>query len=161
MPIYMKMAGIEGSSTDKAHDKWIECDMVSLSANRDMEIGAKSVQRARGTTNISDLTIARQLDKSSALIFKALLKGEVFDKVEIHLCQDLEGKGSEPYLKYELENVLVSSYSKSAVAQGGKPNESLSLNYTKLAFIYCDTDVKNKPGGKIEATYDPAAHEVK
>lgn len=161
MAIYMKMEGIEGSSTDKNHDKWIVCEHLGVNSHRDMPDGAIGVQRARGTTRVSDLVINRELDKSSTLIMKALFIGQNFDKVEIHLCHDFEGKGSEPYLKYELENVLVSSYNHSAAAKGGTPNETLTLNFASLKAIYCDTDVKNKPGGKIEASYDPAAHEAK
>ena len=71
------------------------------------------------------------------------------------ITTDVQGK-EEPYLKYKLENVIISSFGFHGNSSGNPlPTEDLSLNYTKATWTYV---VVNKDTGKkegnVETMYD-------
>jgi type VI secretion system secreted protein Hcp len=97
----------------------------------------------------------KQLDQSSTKIQEACAKGDFQKEVEIHLTTDVKGK-EEPYLKYKLENAIISSYSFHGNSSGSPlPTEQVTLNFTKATWTYV---VVNKDTGKkegqVETMYD-------
>jgi type VI protein secretion system component Hcp len=54
------------------------------------------------------------------------------------------------YLKYELKNVMISSYSVSA--ESGRPMEQFSINFEEIKVTYTE-QVAGKSSGKVEYTW--------
>jgi type VI secretion system Hcp family effector len=152
---FAKIGSIEGQSTDKNHDKWINVDSVSSPVSRSITDGAKDQERTRGTTTLHDIVLTRPLDKSSVKLAEACAKGTFFDKVEIHLSTQVKEQ-EEPYLKYVLENVIITSYNFSGTAAGNpQPMESITLNFTKIEWTYVTIDPKTgDKKGQVAANYD-------
>jgi type VI secretion system secreted protein Hcp len=152
---FAKIGPIEGQSTDKNHDKWINIESVSSPVSRSITDGAADQARTRGTTTLHDIVLTRPLDKSSVKLAEACAKGTLFDKVQIHLSTQIKEQ-EEPYLKYDLENVIITSYSFNGSASGSpQPMESITLNFTKINWTYVTID----PGtgdkkGNVVASYD-------
>ncbi len=136
MSAFVKFKDIEGESTDSGHDKWIIFESVSSSIHRSIPSGAKDQQRFKGETSLGDIQLVRQLDKSSPKIQEACANGTPFGEVEIHLCATVKNK-EEPYLKYKLKNVIISSYSFHGDSSGDPlPSEQVSLSYTEVEWTY-------------------------
>jgi type VI secretion system secreted protein Hcp len=106
----------------------------------------------RGDTTLGDVVVVKELDKSSPKIQDAVCDGTFFEKVIIDFVSSTKRRGQEPYLRYELKNVFVTSYSVGAGTNGegeAVPIEEVSLNYGEIKFEYVPTkgkgDNDNKP----------------
>ncbi len=157
MPIYMKLDGLDGDVTTKGHEKWIEVLSVQDAIHRSIVSGAKDQQRMRGETSLSDLIVVRELDKSSVKLWEYCAKGEPIKEVLVDFCVTVKDK-QEPYLKYKLENALISSYSASAASGDPRPNESVSFNFTKIEknFVTVNPDT-GVASGNVVGKYSPGA----
>jgi type VI secretion system secreted protein Hcp len=157
MSAFMKMGSIEGESTDKDHDKWIILQSMSSPIHRTIPEGARDQQRTKGETTLGDVVVVRQLDKSSPKLQEACANGTFTDKVEVHFCTTVKNK-QEPYLKYELKDVIVTSYSFHGNAEGSPlPTEQITLGYTQVDWTYVVVDPKTgDKKGQVATKYNPA-----
>jgi len=142
MAAYLKIAGIEGEATEQGHDKWINLETVTAPISRSIPEGAVDQARARGTTTLSDIQVTRPVDKSSVKLSESCAQGQFIDEAEIHLSTQVKGK-EEPYLKYKLKNVIITSYCLSGNASGSpQPSEVFTLNFTDIEWTYVVIDPK-------------------
>ena len=111
--------------------------------------GATGAARRRGTVLLDDIQCSKLLDKSSPKIAEAVCLGKVFSKVEIHILTSTTGSGREPYYKYELKNVMVTSYQVAGGSQD-KPSESFSLNFEEISVVYTEMDEKGSKKGDVK-----------
>jgi type VI secretion system secreted protein Hcp len=157
MPAYVKLGSIEGQCTEKEHEKWIIIQSMSSPIHRSVPEGAKDQQRTRGETTLGDIVIVRELDKSTPKLQEACANGTFFSEVEIHFCTTVKNK-QEPYLKYKLKDVIVTSYSFHGNAEGSpQPTEQITLGYTEVNWTYVVLDPKTgDKQGQVETKYKPA-----
>jgi type VI secretion system secreted protein Hcp len=156
MPAYIKLGDIKGEATDADHKDWIIIESMSSPIYRSIPSGAKDQQRTKGETTLGDIVVSRQLDKSSTKLQEACANGTFFKEVEIDFCTTVNNK-QEPYLKYKLFDVIVSSFSMHGNASGNPlPSEQITLGYTKVEWTYNVVDPKtgNKTGA-VPTKYDP------
>ena len=148
---YLKLGDIKGESTDDGHKDWINLLSVSQSITRAMGAGASGATRHRSSATFGDVVCVKEVDASTPKLAEAIADGKHFDKVEIDLCTSSEGGKRIPYLKWELKNVRVTSYSVSGATDGGQvPTEQLSFNYEEIKQTYDKLDNQNKSKGKVE-----------
>lgn len=148
MAAYAKIGDIEGESTEQNHKKWINIQRLSSPISRSVPSGAKDQERARGTTTLGDIVLTRPLDKSSVKLAEACAKGVFYPEAEIHLATQVK-EAEEPYLKYKLKNVIITSYQLDAEASGDpQPSESVTLNFTDIEWTYVviDPETGDKKG---------------
>jgi type VI secretion system secreted protein Hcp len=120
MPIYMKIEGVKGRVTAQGYDGWIELESAHL-----------------GFAG-NEIIMARHQDDVSMQLMRLANRGAAVNdgkKVTIAFCKT-KNAGCVPYLKVELENALISSYSISGHGgdAGSRPMESMSLNFTKVLY---------------------------
>ncbi len=147
MAAYIKFDGIDGEAKDKAHQKWSDLENFSQVVHKPGS-GATGAARRRGTVMLEDLQCNKLMDKSSPKIAEAVCKGKVFPKVEIHVTVSTTDSGRETYYKYELKNVMVTSYNVSGGSQD-KPHESFSLNFEEIKVTYTEMDEKGSKKGDV------------
>lgn len=157
MPAFMKLGDIQGEATDQDHKNWVIIESMSAPILRSIPEGAKDQQRTKGQTSLGDVAVTRQLDKSSTKLQEACANGTFFNEVEVHFCTTVKNK-QEPYLKYLLKNVIISSYSFSGLASGNPlPTESITLGYTEVEWTYIVVDPNTgDKKGQVPAKYNPA-----
>ncbi|KQR84070.1 Hcp family type VI secretion system effector [Sphingomonas sp. Leaf343] len=155
MPIYLELDGIKGSTTNGKYKDIIE--VASFQWGAGLGVGsARGGDRSTSTASVSEITISKTLDKSSELLFKALLKGDVIAKGKFSFVATSKGETTS-YLDIAMEKIIISGFS---VSSGGDwPSESLSLNIAKFdqAFSGRDTEHTLTPTHLI---YDLATEEV-
>lgn len=153
MPIYMEYEGIKGDVTAEGHIDWIEVNSFQWGVGRGVTspIGG-SKDREASAPSISEITITKVSDKASANLLREALWGEG-KKVKFDFCKTDKDK-FQPYYQFELEEVLVSGYSLSS--GGDRPQESLSLNFTKITFNDIEMGSKNEDGSPDRVYYDLA-----
>jgi type VI secretion system secreted protein Hcp len=148
--LYIKT--IPGESTDAAHTGWIEL----LSFNHGVSQPASGSPSDRGgrsseRCNHQDFSIVHALDKASAPLALACCNGEHIAEVSVELCRATGDK--LPYMKWKMEDVLVTSVSPGGASQGNEtvPLESVTFNYGKLTWTYTESDHKTgKKTGQVE-----------
>jgi type VI secretion system secreted protein Hcp len=157
MPAFLKLGDIKGEATDTEHKDWIHIISMNSPIVRSIPEGAKDQQRARGDTALGDIVVIRPLDKSSTKLAEACASGKFFADAEIHLCTTVKGK-QEPYLRYVLNNVIVTSYSFHGNASGDPPpNEQITLGFTHIEWHYHIIDpATGDKKGTVPGKYAPA-----
>ncbi len=149
--VFVKFEGIDGESKDADHNRW--CDLASFNFGGVTPGGGATGQsRRRAAVVLSDFVLFKELDKASPVLFDKFSKGEIIPRVEIEVTATYGGQ-RQPYLYFELENVLITSYFLDV--QGGEnvPMETVTLNYEKLLYRYTEYDQNGSSKGNVEAEY--------
>jgi type VI secretion system secreted protein Hcp len=153
--IYLELDGIKGSSTDDKFKEMIELNSFQWGAG----IGVSSPRggdRTASEPSVSEITTTKVTDKSSELLFKQLLMGEVIKKGKISFTAASKGE-SVAYATLSLEEVIISGFSMSS--GGDFPSESLSLNFTKFDWCFTGRDATNT-GSPTHLIYSLAENKV-
>lgn len=152
--MYLKIEGIEGESTDRAHSAWINVLSVDWGAKgtpvrATMAVRQGGAERKRpGRVKYGDITLKKGYDASSPSLAEACATGKHIPSVVIEYTTS-EADGSR-YMRVELGDVTISSYSIDAT--GGRPMESISLNFAEVKTAYISEDERGKldSGWKVE-----------
>ncbi len=129
LSIRLTIPGVTGQSGDK--QDWVELDSFSWGATQS---GTFSTP---GELKVNEFSIAKPLDKSSPKLFEYCVKGEHFPEAMIEMRK--ASGASVVYLKYELRNVIVSSYSIGANSvQDPIPTESISFTFQTINVEYVE-----------------------
>ncbi|MDV6034491.1 MULTISPECIES: type VI secretion system tube protein Hcp [Pirellulaceae] len=153
MAAYIKFDGVDGECKDKDHKGW--SDLLSFSQAVHQPGGsATGSTRRRGDVILEDISCAKELDKSSPKIAESVCKGKVYPKVEIDVTASYTDAGRVTYYRYELTNVLVTSYSIGGAGQSESvPTEDFSLNFEEIKVTYTENDSKGKKKGNVEYSW--------
>lgn len=146
--MYMQITGIDGEATDKDHKDWIEVLSFSMGM-ADPGGGATGATRRRGDVVIEDIVVVKELDKSSPKLMDRCVKGQVIPTMIIEVCRSATD-ASFTYYKYELENVMVTSFYCVGSTDEGVPVETITLNYEEITVTYTETDSTGKSKGNVE-----------
>ena len=136
---------IKGSSTVKGHENWICVDSFNLGVGRSISTSGGGNDRDTSNPSFSEVTFTKSTDIASSDLFIQAVCGSSLGKAEIHFVQTSGNSGDQVYLKYELDQAIVSSYSISS--SGERPSESFSLNFTKITKQYDAFDGDKKKTG--------------
>src|ERR1043166_1287332 len=131
---FLKIDGIDGESADKAHEKWIEIDGFSWSANQPVSSASGTGARTAERVTISDVSITKIIDSSSPHLMLSCCNGKHFPNVKREICEASENK--HRYLLVEMEDVILASYTPSGFKGGDKVGESVGLNFGKIKWEY-------------------------
>lgn len=154
MAIYVKIDGIEGDVTKKGHENWVDVQSMQFGVDRSISTPTgRAANRETSEPNVSEVTLMRELDKSSPLLFKEAVVGRQGKKVQIDLVAT--GDPGELYMTYKLDNVLVSGYTVAA-NETGRPTETISLNFSKIEMSYTARDAGNTGKAALRCEYDLA-----
>ncbi|ARU55472.1 hemolysin-coregulated protein [Oleiphilus messinensis] len=151
---------ITGNVTAKGYEEWIKVDSVQFGVGRGITMEAGNMSNREATRpNISEVTVTKVMDGASSGIFKESLVGSEGKKIVISVVKTGADQVDE-YVKYELEEALVSSYSMSA-GDSGPPSEVLSFSFAKIAMTYTAADKANSAGNQGIVGYDlEAGHKL-
>jgi type VI secretion system secreted protein Hcp len=155
MPIYMKVEGITGEVTESKHKDWIELGSLQWGTSRiiQMPTGAGKSRDAQ-LPNVSEVMCTKNMDKSSVELLTWAFGGTQGKKVELHNVTVGGKEASHTYLEIILTNALISSFSQSS--SGDKPQESLSLNFTKIEYKSTGQDDKGKAASPVSTSWNLA-----
>jgi type VI secretion system secreted protein Hcp len=139
--MFIKIKDIPGESADKSHSK--EIDILSLLWSN----AVQSTRTGAGAAKASPadlLSVTKYIDKASPKLFEALATGKHID--EATLVVRKSGGTPVEYLKYTLQDVMVSSYSTDGSSSADRPTESISFNYGKIEIQYTELNSDGTPG---------------
>ena len=155
MAIYMNYndLAVKGNVTAEGYKDWIRIESMSFGLGRHISMEAGHMSNREATRpNITEVALTKQMDGATSGLFKESLTGSAGVKVVIDVVRTAADK-LEKYVTYELENVMISSYSVSAGSEAA-PVENISLSMGKLTMSYTAADGAHKGGTPERVGYD-------
>jgi type VI secretion system secreted protein Hcp len=132
-PAYMKLGDIKGEATDTDHKDWIIIESWSWGESNAGVVGVPTSEKA----NFQDLTVTKRIDKATPKLMLACASGQQVTSGTLVFTTRAPGAADDTYLRYELKDVLVSSFQHGGgAADGSLPTESISLNFSKIEMTY-------------------------
>lgn len=152
--MFLKVEGVDGDSTDAAHDKWIE--VVSFSHGISQAPGGSlSGQGALtgGKADHSDFAITKRLDSSSPILALKCCMGEAIPEVTLEICRATGEKTT--FMKYIFKPCIVASIAPhgSAASEDPLPMEEVTFRYGEIDWAYTPTTAAGETGAAIEAKW--------
>jgi type VI secretion system secreted protein Hcp len=130
---FLEIDGIAGETEDREFKGTIHIESFSWGCSN-----APSRSGGTGKVSFSDIRFSTVSTKASPKLMEHCATGKVFKVGTLHLRIRRDESTPPTYHRYELENVLISSYSVSGAGSAGDsvPTDSFSLNFTKVTFSH-------------------------
>ena len=150
---FIKFESVDGEAKDKDHKGW--SDLLSFQqAIKQPGGGATGPTRRRGDVVLDDIQCTKEIDKADPKLAEAMCKGNVFPKVEIDITASTTDAGRVTYYRYELKNVLVTSYQISGSGQAEDvPVANFSLNFEEIKVTYTEVDNAGAKKGAVDYSW--------
>jgi type VI secretion system secreted protein Hcp len=153
MGYFARYEGIDGESQDAEHDKWIEIQSIDWGAHQP-DMGSSGISRRRGGAEVGDFTVTFLYEKAATKLAEKCLRGSIIPKLEIELTT-MSGEASKTFLKYEMQNVMISSYDVTGNREEGVPPlVTVSNNFEEIKVTYTEYDNEGNPKGNTDFTYN-------
>jgi type VI secretion system secreted protein Hcp len=153
---FLKIAPLEGESTDKDHKGWFDLKSFNLNVTQSGSM-AWGGGGGTGQAHFGDIPITVNVGKHSPEAMLRCATGKHFDKAEI-ICRKA-GDTPLDYLKIELTDVMITSYQMNRGFGSEPPTESWNLDYAKISYAYQGQDNKGKGLGWVTKYYDVKTNE--
>jgi type VI secretion system secreted protein Hcp len=149
-------ASVKGECTLADFVDKIECLSYSHGIAQQITGDQSNQKRTSGKPNHQDFTLTKYVDLSSCVLIANCNAATPMATVKVTVGQNENGKVNA-VLTYELTNALVSSISIGG-GGGGKPQETVTLNYTKISWTYKPQKPAGDVNGQDAATWNLATN---
>jgi len=144
---FAKYDGVDGESNDENHDKWIDIFRYEWGVEKPNTTIGDS--RRRGAAVVHDLVIEFEYEKAATKLLDKCYKGEVIPTLEIELTAGFAGARAT-YLKYEMKNVLCTTYGVGGSADGNPPTVVIANDFEEIKVTYAEYDDEGGLKGTVE-----------
>ena len=131
-PVFLKLDGVAGESTDPAHPGEIDVKSFAFGAQNSSVLGGP------GKVTFSSISFTKSYDKSSPLLLQRVATGQRIPQATFSFRRS--GRNGDGFLVYKFQDLGVSEYQ-----QGGDTGVSPLLEHVVLDF------------GKVQVSYLPVA----
>lgn len=146
---YLRIEGVDGGSTDRHHEGWIEARSFTWSETTGAGAGGHAAVAGRVTA--SPLEVTADVSVASPRLVVACARNERFDVAELEVVQAGENSG-RPFLRWRLEDVVVSGYA--IVGEEFLPVDTITLRFASLRFEVAPQRPDGSPGEPVTAEVD-------
>jgi len=152
MAAFARYDGIDGESKDAQHDNWVDVLSLDWGVHRP-GTGSTGQSRRRGSAVVEDLVVNFEYEKAAPKLLERCLRGHVIPKLDIELTATFGG-ARVTYLKYELKNVMVTSYQVNASGndEAGPPTVSIANSFGEITVTYTEFDSSGRAAGYVVTT---------
>ena len=151
MPMFLRLDGIQGESTDDKHRGEIEVESFSWGATH------TATTRA-GVTTFSELRFVSRTNKASPLLMQHMASGKHIANGDFSMARTLAVGGTANFYQLDFSDVTVNTYHVST-APDGTLQEEFTLVFTAAANLqYTPVDAKGGVGTPVTFRYDLLAN---
>jgi type VI secretion system secreted protein Hcp len=140
---------LDGESKDSTHQNAIDILSYQFGADTPTSIGSASGGAGAGKVKFNELTITKQVDKSSPTLFKDLSAGGHFEKVVLTVRK---AGGTQDYLTITMGLVFVTHYSQGGT--GDIPTETIGFDFGNIQIDYKPQTSSGALGSSIVDGWD-------
>jgi type VI secretion system secreted protein Hcp len=134
--IFLKLEGIEGESTDDTHKKEFSLLSCSTGVSNAGSFGSGTTGGGTAKANFQDVSCAAYVSKASPELFLCCASGKHIPSATV-VFRKAGGDAPVEYMKYELKNVMVTSYAVADSHNSGEQTvENFSLNFEEIKVTY-------------------------
>ncbi len=156
---FIKIAGVDGQSNDKQHQKWIEVIRFSHGSMQNVTSGRATDVAGRG--QYVPFVFAHLVDKATPKLQRNCMSGLNISTVEFQVCRAIGG-AQVPVYEVKLENVKVAKATVASEATGTDQNgdpvyhpiETVELVAAKETWKVTPIKPDNTKDGAVEANFD-------
>ncbi|GHD56203.1 Hcp family type VI secretion system effector [Jeongeupia chitinilytica] len=138
-------------------------EVMSYSHNVAMQVtnDVSNTERTSGKPHIGEFTLTKFVDGSTPSLNQYCCSGKPLATATITIGRNAADSSGKimPFITYTLDNVILSNVSVSGGA-GGKPVETLSINFTKIKWDLTAQKVDGTKEGSAATTWDLAANKA-
>ncbi len=139
---FLKIDGIKGESKAKEHKEWIDIQSFSWGASREVSNG-----RRLGGIKFEGLSFGTETDTTSPQLLLSHALGNRIPNVQL----EITAPGGRTYLKYELRDVIISSYSLS----GSESDDTdFGASFGRLSVTASSPATENAKGAEQSQSVD-------
>jgi type VI secretion system secreted protein Hcp len=153
--VYLKIEGIDGEAQDDKHKDWIEVSSFSWGASN-TGTGAVGMGSGASKANMHDLQVTKYIDKATPGLMQACCNGKHFATAKLYIRK--AGENPVEYLKYDMDEVFISSVAHGGADGGGIATESVALNFAKIKLTYTVQNKDGTAGTEIPKWYHAKEH---
>ena len=152
--IFLKLDDIKGESQADGFKDQIE--IMSYSHNVAMQVtnDVSNTERTSGRAHVGEMSLTKFVDLSTPKLNEYCCSGKMIKEAVLTLCRNDDGK-MLPLIVYTLDNVIISHLSVSG-GSGGKPVETMSLNFTKIKWEITAQKLGGQKEGNVSSVWDMA-----
>ena len=143
---FVKIEGIDGESSDKAHSKWIEVISFSHGAMQNVGVGRATDVSGRG--QFLPFRFTHLVDKATPKLQQFCLSGQKVPKVQFQVCRAVAG-AQVPVYEVTLENVKLSKCFVKSVVNGGNSSEDIIDSFAGADGVYIPNEEDEMIAGQI------------
>ena len=149
---FAKYDGVDGESLDVNHQGWADVLAFDWAGMREDSGGSS---RRRAAPDIEDFNIVLAYEKAAVKLQESFLMGKVYPKLTVELTATYGGARAT-YLRYELENVLVTSYQVNASGSedDGPPIVAVANSFEEIKVTYTEYDLTGTALGNVVSGYE-------
>lgn len=149
-------ASISGECQLTDYSNMIELLSYSHGVAQQITGDQSNTKRTSGKPNHQDFTVTKYQDLSSCQLVDFCNQAKPIPTVKVTIGQNDNGKVTKIFI-YELTNALVSSVSVGG-GGGGKPQETVTFNYTAISWTYAAQQSNVTDAGNASATWNLATN---
>ncbi|HAU5678904.1 TPA: type VI secretion system tube protein Hcp [Citrobacter freundii] len=152
--IFLKLDDIKGESQAEGFKDQIE--IMSFSHNVAMQVtnDVSNTERTSGRAHVGEMSLTKFVDLSTPKLNEYCCSGKMVKEAVLTLCRNDDGN-MLPFIVYTLDNVIISHLSVSG-GSGGKPVETMSLNFTKIKWEITAQKLGGQKEGNVSSVWDMA-----
>lgn len=154
--IILELPEVEGTTQITGYEGKIELLGYSHSVSMNVTGDVSNTERTTGKPMHQDFAVSKYIDQATPTLNQACCEGKTYDTITVTVGRNDAG-AIIPLITYTLTNAIISSISVSGGA-GGKPVESLSLNYGAITWDFATQKEEGGPEGTVEGKWDVSAN---
>jgi len=152
----LSAASINGECQLTDYAQMIELLSFSHGVAQQITGDQSNTKRTSGKPNHQDFTVTKYMDLASCKLIEFCNQAKPIATAKITIGQNDNGKVTKIFI-YEMTNVLVSSVSVGG-GGGGKPQETVTFNYTKMSWTYAAQKSDVTDAGQASTTWNLATN---
>jgi type VI secretion system secreted protein Hcp len=149
-PIFMKVPGVVGDSTDASHPGWINLRSWNVAFQNPNALGGPTGGVSNPTA--SSLTASLAYSQASPPLLADLATGQHLSSIQIEHVK-AGPAGELTYLTIVLSDVAITNISDSAAA-AGSPTETISLNFSQIAATFTPQNADGTAGSPVSFCFN-------
>jgi type VI secretion system secreted protein Hcp len=154
----LEIKGIKGGSHLEGAKDLIECLSFSHSVSMPTTNDISNGERTTGKAEHGDLVVTKYVDHATPLLNEKLCAGKPIGQVKFKIGRTDDNQFL-PLMDYVLDDVVISNLS--VGGGGGKPSETLVLNYSKIQWTFTGQKEEGGKEGVVAAKHDLKKNSIK
>jgi type VI secretion system secreted protein Hcp len=149
--LILDLGAIKGNCTIDGYPDKVIVSSFSHSAYLPMGSDAGNTERTMGRPVLSEMSFSKPSDLATTELFKSCTQGTKLGPATLNIGRVENGKYMN-FMTYVMDNAMISQMSCSG--GGGIPNDSFSINFTKLTATFTQQQSDSTAKGNGTWTWD-------